>query len=1082
MVLRTTPEHGGGKPAMTAAESAALLRLAARLTGLPLVLLLSIEDGCVRILDGNVEVSGCGPKFASMLQALVEERRSGLIRAADAGDACGRAGDRSLALLRDSGFDSAVVAPLAGSESTPPAMLCCLAPRGVVPRGGAFEALADLSELVAETLRSHRAMLEVLASESCLRTAIDALPLALWIADAKGRCIVQNAADRTCFGDWVGLCVEDGRLPPDLPDRQRSKAGGEAFHFAVTRQIDDREVVLEQHVAPLLVDGEAVGRVGLAIDVTAGIRIERQLVESEARLRAAVDALPFPFFICDLDGRHILQNVKDRDAWGDGVGKTFAELGLPDQVVHGLTEAIPRIRAGRTWRKLVCYEEDGRLRHVEEVYAPVQAKGSVCGFVGLAIDHTEHVEAERRLQASDRRLRDYLATASDWHWETDAAHRFVRRTGEPRRSGLALEELLGETLPELVEEGCEGIGGGEASAAAGLARYRPFRDRLVSRADATGRPVWIEVSGNPLFDSAGRPAGYRGTARDVTGRIMAEAALREAHARLEALATSGLIGITAGRGWRVEEANDAFLKMVGRDRAELAQGAIDWRELTVDPPAHPIDMPAARPDTAAVAAIEQELLRGDGTPVTVLLNRILLDEKDQHWLALVQDLTLVKAAEQRIRLLAERDGLTGLANRRVLLERLQGDLDDRRRPGGLGALMMLDLDRFKEVNDRLGHAAGDALLRTIGERLTSVLRDTDTVARLGGDEFAMVLRELRGPADVAEIAAKLLLVLGRPIELEGHVLRPRCSIGISLFPRDGHDVARLLKNADLALYQAKARGRGRFRFFEPALLEALERRRAIGEALQADMAGEAFEIELQPQIHLSSGCHAGFEALVRWRRDGELVAPGEFIDIAEEIGVIEALGRLVLRRALEALRHCDDLGLDPGHVAVNVAAAQLRAPGFPGEVAALLAELDLESHRLEVEVTENVLLDRDAGAIARSLCELHQLGVTITLDDFGTGAASLAHLKSLPVDRLKIDRSFVGGIGQDADDAVIVRTIINLAHTLGMTVVAEGVETAEQETFLELHACDLAQGFRFARPLAVHRLAAHLAPTGVLVS
>ena len=1065
---------------MTAAESDALLRLAARLTGLPLVLLLSIEDGCLRTLDGNVEASGFGPELAPLLQTLVEERRSGLILAADAGDAGWRTGDRTPALLRDLGFDSAIVAPLTRLDGASPAMLCCLAPRGVVPRSGAIEALADLSKLVAETVRSHRAMLEARASESCLRTAIEGLPLALWIADAKGRCIVQSASDRAGFGDWVGLCVEDGRLPPDPPDRERSRAAGEAFRITETRRIDDREVVLEQHVAPLLVDGEVVGTVGFAIDVTAGIRTERQLAESEARLRAAVDALPFPFFICDLDGRHILQNVKDRDAWGEGIGKTFSELGLPDQVVHGLTEAIPRIHAGRTWRKLVCYEKGGRVRHVEEVYAPVQAKGSVTGFVGLAIDHTEHVEAERRLQESETRLRDYLATASDWHWETDAAHRFVRRAGEPRQSGLALEDLLGETLPELVEDGCEKIAGGAASAP-GLALYRPFRDRLVSRTDATGRPVWIEISGNPLFDSAGRPAGYRGTARDVTGRVMAEAALREAHVRLEALATSGLIGITAGRGWRVEEANDAFLGMVGRDRVELEQGAIDWRELAADPPAHPISMAAARPDNAAVAAVERELVRGDGTPVTVLLNGILLDERSQQWFALVQDLTLVKAAEQRIRLLAERDGLTGLANRRVLLERLQGDLDDRRRPGGLGALMLLDLDRFKEVNDRLGHAAGDALLRAVGERLTSVLRDTDTVARLGGDEFAMVLRDLRGPAAAAEVAAKLLLVLSRPIELEGQVLQPRCSIGISLFPRDGHDVARLLKNADLALYQAKASGRGRFRFFEPVLLEALERRRAIGEALQADIAGQAFEVELQPQIHLSSGWHAGFEALVRWRRDGELVPPGEFIDIAEEVGVIEALGSLVLRRALEALRHCDDLGLDPGHVAINVAAAQLRTSAFANEVTALLAELDLESHRLEVEVTENVLLDRDAEAIARSLCELHRLGVTITLDDFGTGAASLAHLKSLPVDRLKIDHSFIRGIGHEADDAVIVRTIINLAHTLGMTVVAEGVETAEEEAFLELHGCDLVQGFRFARPLPVHRVAAYLAPTGVLV-
>ncbi|MEZ5906975.1 MAG: EAL domain-containing protein [Geminicoccaceae bacterium] len=251
----------------------------------------------------------------------------------------------------------------------------------------------------------------------------------------------------------------------------------------------------------------------------------------------------------------------------------------------------------------------------------------------------------------------------------------------------------------------------------------------------------------------------------------------------------------------------------------------------------------------------------------------------------------------------------------------------------------------------------------------------------------------------------------------------------------------------MALYQAKAKGRGRFCFFEPALLEAIERRQAIGEALQAGIAEKAFEIELQPQIHLPAAAtpvsrrwSAGDATASSWR-------PDEFIGIAEEVGVIASLGRLVLRHALEALRRCDDLGLDAGHVAVNLAAAQLRAPGFPAEVAALLGELGLEAGRLELEVTEGVLLDRDAVAISTSLRELHGLGVTITLDDFGTGAASLAHLKSFPVDRLKIDRSFVRGIGRNADDAVFVCTIINLAHTLGMVVVAEGVETAEQEAF-----------------------------------
>ncbi|MEZ5903798.1 MAG: PAS domain S-box protein [Geminicoccaceae bacterium] len=323
-----------------------------------------------------------------------------------------------------------------------------------------------------------------------------------------------------------------------------------------------------------------MGRVGLAVDITARVQTERRLAESEARLRAAVDALPFPFFICDLDGRHILQNARDREVWGDGIGKTFAELGCRRQSSRACRRrsSDPRGRSPAQARLLPARRRAAPCR---EVYAPVEANGTITGFVGLAIDHTDRVLTEHRLQESEARLRDYLATASDWLWETDAAHRFIRGMGELRRSGLRLDDLIGESLQELVEDDPARECYGEEHRA-DLAHGRQFRDRLVRRADGTGREVWLEVSGNPLLDSAGRLIGYRGTARDVTDRVAAEVALREAHARLEALAASGLIGITAGRGWLVEEGNDAFLRMLGRHRAELEAGALDWRELADD--------------------------------------------------------------------------------------------------------------------------------------------------------------------------------------------------------------------------------------------------------------------------------------------------------------------------------------------------------------------------------------------------------------------------------------------------------------------------------------------------------------------
>ncbi|WP_170122183.1 putative bifunctional diguanylate cyclase/phosphodiesterase [Breoghania corrubedonensis] len=429
------------------------------------------------------------------------------------------------------------------------------------------------------------------------------------------------------------------------------------------------------------------------------------------------------------------------------------------------------------------------------------------------------------------------------------------------------------------------------------------------------------------------------------------------------------------------------------------------------------------------------------------------------------DITALKEAESRIRTQAERDPLTGLFNRTVLIAQLKTQIARHKAEATTGALVVLDLVKFKEVNDTQGHTAGDALLVEVATRLVGAVRSEDGVLRLGGDEFALILPGVGNQDAVERFVSRLKEHLGEPFTLLGRVIRPQATMGVCLFPEHGEDAVELLKFADNALFQAKARERGGHCYFNASLRHGMERRGTIAQALREALETGALDIALQPQFSIADGTHTGFEALARWRGRDPEISPVDFIPVAEETGLIVPLGRHVLDRSLAAARRMWDAGLDPGVVAVNVAAAQLKSLCFVDTVATLLKEHDLPARILEIEVTENVLLGRSSERIERCLRCLQDMGVAIALDDFGTGHASLAHLKRVPVDRLKIDRSFVAGIGERTDDEVIVRTVVSLAHALGKTVVAEGVQTEAQRRFLAELACDVGQGFLVSRPL-----------------
>ena len=790
-----------------------------------------------------------------------------------------------------------------------------------------------------------------------------------------------------------------------------------------------------------------------------------------ALLRAAIDSLPHHFWITDAAGRYIEQNAIDRSVFGELIGRRAAAVTPPVEIEARWRDAHRRVLAGEAVRFVASRPAVYGRAEVEVAMSPLIVDGTVRGAVGLTVDRTEIFDLARSLEASEARLADYLATASDWLWETDAEHRLTALTGCLENALVSPDQFIGRRRWEVV--------GADPEAdplwrehLADLEARRSFRGFVYAYASADLPATWIELCGKPLFDPDGSFRGYRGTARNVTERRTAELALREAHAKLEAMAKSGLIGVTAGRGFKIEEANDAFLAMLGLDRSAL-DGGLDWRELVPsETVAEEEAVARSLAFSGAVYTTETRYSHRNGALVPVLLNIVVLDGDAQRWFALVQDLTPMKLAEARMRELAERDTLTGLANRHVLFDRLEGDFAERRSPGAISALLLLDLDGFKAVNDTLGHAAGDRLLQAVAARLGAVLRDSDTIARVGGDEFALVLRGLQSPSTAADMALKILDSLAEPLPLDGRLIRPAGSIGISLLPADGRDAAELMRMADIALYQAKAAGGGRFCFFEPALLDVIERRRRIVEALETAIAEEAFSVALQPLVRLADGAWIGVEALVRWQLDGMPLQPDAFIGVAAECGCIVPLGRIVRSRALAATARLAAAGRQSPGLAINVHVIELKQPGFADELADLLAAHGLPPEKLEVEITEAALLDRDAEAVGRSLDALRRLGVTITLDDFGTGYASLTQLKRFPVDRLKIDRSVIRDIGVDPGDAVLVKGIIDLAHTLELEVVAEGVETAEQLAFLVAQGCDFAQGYGLAAPQTVDELLA----------
>jgi diguanylate cyclase (GGDEF)-like protein/PAS domain S-box-containing protein len=453
-----------------------------------------------------------------------------------------------------------------------------------------------------------------------------------------------------------------------------------------------------------------------------------------------------------------------------------------------------------------------------------------------------------------------------------------------------------------------------------------------------------------------------------------------------------------------------------------------------------------------------------------ILTNLLDDPAVTGFILNCRDVTERKRAEEIVRHLAYHDALTDLPNRTLFKDRLTQALAQARRKERTVAVLFLDLDHFKVVNDTVGHGEGDRLLRRVAERLTGRLRDGDTVARVGGDEFALVLSEITQVEDAAEIAERILRDFRRPWVLQGQEFLVTTSIGIALYPGDGDDAETLLRNADTAMYRAKESGRDSYQLYTAAMNARIVERLALENNLRRGLERGEFIVYYQPQVDIRSGQVVGVEALVRWQHPKQgLVLPAEFIPVAEETGLIVPLGEWVLRTACVQNKAWQQDGLPPVRVAVNLSARQFQQRGLTDTVAQVLRETGLSPRLLQLEITEGIAV-QDVDFTIATLRRLRAMGIQIAIDDFGTGYSSLSYLKRFPIDAVKIDRSFVRDLTVNPNDAAIATTIITMAHNLKLSVIAEGVETEEQLAFLDQQQCDEMQGFLFSKPKPAQEL------------
>jgi diguanylate cyclase (GGDEF)-like protein/PAS domain S-box-containing protein len=556
-------------------------------------------------------------------------------------------------------------------------------------------------------------------------------------------------------------------------------------------------------------------------------------------------------------------------------------------------------------------------------------------------------------------------------------------------------------------------------------------------------------------------------------RRLAEANLRSSETLLNSIVNTAADGIIViDDSGMLEFVNAAVERMFGWKPLELIGRNIDCLMPARHRNCHQTliaDIDGRNRALAGGVGREVKARRKNGSvfPIELTFGAMRIDGRVKY-AGIMRDVTERKCAEERIRHLAHYDELTGLPNRALFSQLLEQALSESKFAQKQVAVLFIDLDRFKLINDTLSHESGDAVLQQVAKRLTEALPRRDTVARFGGDEFVVLMRDCKIPADAAETAQKLLTALALPLLVEGQEYHLTASIGISAFPGDGENAQTILKNSDIAMYRAKEHGKNNYQFYSAQMnLHSFERlvlERFLRHALEQD----EFQVYYQPKIDLVTGCVTGMEALLRWIHPGMgMISPTKFIPLAEETGLIVPIGAWVLRAACAQNRAWEQEGLPPLRVAVNLSARQFAQDDLHATIVTVLEETGLAPELLELEITESVTMDNPEHAAAL-LKSLKALGIRLAIDDFGTGYSSLSYLKRFPIDNVKIDRSFIKDIPDDEDDVAITQAVIAMAHSLRLKVIAEGVESEQHVAFLREHGCDEAQGYLFGAPMPAH--------------
>ena len=900
---------------------------------------------------------------------------------------------------------------------------------------------------------------------------------------ARSRDLGKAAA--VSLADVPGLRPDD---PPSGESRAKAKVDGVERLFRYQKVPDyPLTVIVGQSVDTILAPYHAQRTIYLVAGAVATalllaftlLLISRRIDEDKAdqyraRLATIVENSSEAIIGRSLDGNILSWNAAAERLFGYSAGEAIGQpitLVMPKDLQADAEKNSAVLQGGGEIpaAEVVRQTKDGRL------LSPIRSgAGELIGAAITVRDISERKRTEKALRESEERFRDLAELSSDWFWEQDASLRFTEMSDELySKTKLRPSSTIGKFRWELP---IVGVSDEQWRAHRGvLERHEPFEHFSYKVRNETGEIRWFSISGKPLFGPNGEFRGYRGTGRDITESKRAEESLLQSESDLRRFrvamdATADAVYLVDRASMRFIDVNEAACRMQKRTREELLALGPDGvlsvsraeMERTYDA------VIAAGPDAKPVESMRQ---RENGTQVWVEVRRHA-QRFGESWMmvTVVRDITARKIAEVEIERLAFYDPLTQLPNRRLLLDRLQHALASSARSGRNGALLFIDLDNFKTLNDTLGHDKGDLLLQQVAQRLATCVREGDTVARLGGDEFVVMLEGLsENPEEAAThaeiVGEKIIAALNQPYLLAGHEHRSTPSIGVTLFGGHQNAIDELLKQADLAMYQSKAAGRNAMRFFDSKMQAMVTDRAALEADLREALRQQQLILYYQAQV-VGDGHLTGAEVLVRWQHPQRgIVLPAEFISLAEETGLILPLGNWVLETACAQLAKWAARP-NTAHLslAVNISANQLQQFDFVDQVLAILGSTGANPQKLKLELTESLLVSNAEITIAKMVA-LKAKGVGFSLDDFGTGYSSLFYLKRLPLDQLKIDKGFVRDILIDINDAAIAKMVVALAESMGLTVIAEGVETEAQRDYLARLGCHAYQGYLFGRPV-----------------